>query len=97
MAETGQSRPLSLPEGPNAGPSPAIAIDGDEIGRVPVATRLPAGLTEDELFQGYSRPRSGWIDAAAQSPHPVEVVALGAVLACTIAALLGVWPWGGAL
>lgn len=51
----------------------------------PVRTRLPAGLTEEELFLGYARIA------------PAEVVALGAVIAGSLAAVFGVWPWGGAL
>lgn len=44
--------------------------------------RLPVGLTEPELQQGYSRV-----------PHPVEVVAMGFLVACAAACALGVWPW----
>lgn len=44
--------------------------------------RLPVGLTEPELQQGYSRV-----------PHPVEVVAMGFLIACAAACAMGVWPW----
>lgn len=44
--------------------------------------RLPVGLTETELQQGYSRV-----------PHPVEVVAMGFLIACAAACAMGVWPW----
>lgn len=43
----------------------------------PMRWRLPAGLTEAELFQGYM--------------HPVEAVALGGVLAATLAMLCVCW------
>lgn len=47
----------------------------------PLRTRLPAGLTEQELLQGYARP----------AMHPVEAFALGGVLAASLAMLAVCW------
>lgn len=71
------------PEKPD--PVPTLAVIRGDIVRLPVPTRLPAGLTEAELLRGYAPP----------GMHPVEAFALGAVTAATMA-MLSV-AWGGAL
>lgn len=75
--------------GPHEGGAVRAPEEGPDVAREvarcdgPIPTRLPAGLSEAELLRGYP-PRV---------PHPFEVVVLGALIACSAACAMGVWPW----